>query len=119
GYSSDQVRQEFERLNPVPITKVRQRQAMRASLDQRVRTEVGRILGERGVNPEGHDLDHLHLGRSNFVILKAAIDKQINHTIGRSGRSRDEFTQADFNQIETDFNRIILLAIEEVFGGQS
>ncbi|SFU91753.1 DEAD/DEAH box helicase [Xenorhabdus koppenhoeferi] len=117
GYSSDQVKQEFERLEPVPITKVRQRQAMRASLDQRVRTEVGRILGERGISHEGHNLDRKHLGRTNFVILKSAIDKQINDTIGRTGRSRDEFTQADLDQIEADFNNIILLAIGEVFGG--
>ena len=53
GYSSDEVRQAYDGLEPVPVTRVRQRQAMRGGLDMRVRTETGRILGERGVNPGG------------------------------------------------------------------
>lgn len=77
GYSADEVRAEFERLEPVPVTRVRQRQAMRAGLDQRIRGEVGRILGERGINHDGRELDRQRLGRTNFVVLKSALDRQV------------------------------------------
>jgi hypothetical protein len=100
GYTSDQVKEAYDELEPVPVTRVRQRQAMRGSLDQRVRTEAGRILAKRGINPEGQDLDRQHLGRSNFVVLKAAIDRQVNATVGRQSRERQEFTRPELDQID-------------------
>ena len=57
GYNSDQVKEAYEELQPVPVTKARQRQAKRASLDMRVKTKAARILTTRGINPEGQDLD--------------------------------------------------------------
>lgn len=92
GYSPEAVRSAME-LQPVPTTRVRERQAARASLDMRVRTEVGRILAARGVNPQGLDLDRARLGRTNFVVLKAALDRLINQAVGRGthrGLQRDE-----------------------------
>lgn len=44
GYSVDELQQAYGQLERVPVTKVRERQAKRASLDTRIRTEVGRIL---------------------------------------------------------------------------
>ena len=44
-------------LQPVPTTRVAQRQGMRGGLDMRVRTEAARILKQRGVNPAGRELD--------------------------------------------------------------
>ena len=116
GYTSDQVKQAYDELEPVPVTRVRQRQAMRGGLDMRVRTETGRILGERGVNPEGHDLDRQHLGRTNFVVLKSAIDRQVNAAVGRQSRERHEFTRPELDQIEQDFAGIVDRAVQEVFG---
>ena len=116
GYTSDQVKEAYDELEPVPVTRVRQRQAMRDSLDQRVRTEAGRILAERGINPEGRDLDRPHLGRSNFVVLKAAIDRQVNATVGRPARERHEFTRPELDQIGQDFAGIVERAVQEVFG---
>ena len=116
GYSSDQVKQAYDELVPVPVTRVRQRQAMRGSLDMRVRTETGRILGDRGVNPEGHDLDRQHRSRSNFVVLKSAIDRQVNIAVGRQARERHEFTRSELDQIEEDFSAIVERAKQEVFG---
>lgn len=117
GYSSDQVRQEYERLEPVPVTKVRQRQAMRENIDQRVKTAVGRILGGRGINPEGYELDRKYLGRTNFVVLKSAIDKNINRSIGESERRRDQFKQTDLDQITANFDDIVVQTEKEVFRG--
>ena len=116
GYSSDEVKQAYDELEPVPVTRVRQRQAMRGSLDVRVRNETARILGERGVSPEGHDLDRQRLGRSNFVVLKAAIDRQVNAAVGRRSGERHEFTRPELDQIEGDFADIVDRAVEEVFG---
>lgn len=119
GYSSDEVRQAYEELEPVPVTRVRQRQAMRGSLDIRARTETGRILGERGVNPSGNDLDRQRLGRTNFVVLKAAIDREVNAAVGRQSRQRHEFTRNELDQVERYFADIVKRAVQEVFGAES
>ena len=116
GYSSDEVKQAYDDLEPVPVTRVRQRQAMRSGLDMRVRTETGRILGERDVNTEGHDLDRQRLGRTNFVVLKTAIDREVNAVVGRQSRERHEFTRPELDQIERDFAGIVERAVQEVFG---
>ena len=115
GYSSDEVRQAYDELEPVPVTRVRRRQAMRGGLDMHVRTETARILGKRGVNPEGHDLDRRRLGRTNFVVLKAAIDRQVNAAVGHQSGERHAFTRVELDQIEHDFAGIVERAAQEVF----
>lgn len=119
GYTSDQVKQAFEELEPVPATKARQRQAKRGGLEMRVQTEAGRILGQRGINPEGRDLDRKRLGRSNFVVLKSAIDRHVNAAVNRKTRERHDFSRAELDQIERDFPNIIERAIQEVFGASN
>ncbi|MGH6913782.1 MAG: DEAD/DEAH box helicase, partial [Geminicoccales bacterium] len=116
GYTSDQLKQAYDELEPVPVTRVRQRQAKRSGLDMRVRTEAGRILVERAVNPEGRDLDRQRLGRTNFVVLKSAIDRQVNAAVGHQPGQRHEFTRPELDQIERDFTRIVERAVQEVFG---
>lgn len=115
GYSPDEVAGAMGRLDPVPVTRVRQRQAGRAALDMRIRTEVGRIFGERSVNHEGRNLDTQHRGRSNFVVMKTAIDRQVNAVAGRGARERSEFTQAQIDAVNDDFASIVNRAIAEVF----
>lgn len=66
GYTSDQVKEAYDELEPVPVTRVRQRQAMRGSLNMRVQTEAGRILAERVINPEGHDLDRRNVSAAQI-----------------------------------------------------
>ena len=117
GYTSDQVKEAYDELEPVPVTRVRQRQAMRGSLDQHVRTEAGQILAERGINPEGRTLDRKRLGRSNFVVLKAAIDRQVNAVVARQSGERHELTRPELDQIEHDFAAIVERAVREVFDG--
>ncbi len=116
GYTVDAVRQAYEELEPVPVTRVRQRQAMRNRLDARVRTAVGRILGERGVNHEGQNLDVQRRGRTNFVVLKSAIDRQAAAAVGRKLGERHEYTRTDLDQIEEDFANVVERAEREVFG---
>lgn len=104
-------------LQPVPVTRVAQRQAMREGLDMRVRTEAARILNQRSINPAGRDLDRQHLGRDNLIVLKSAIDRQINTAVGRTSRQRHEFTRPELDQIDAGFTDIVALAVREVFNG--
>ena len=119
-YTPDQVKQSCDKLlQPVPTTRAYERQARRNSLDMRVKTETGRILVERDVNPEGHELDQQRLGRNNFIVLKSAIDRQVNAAVGRQSRERHEFTRNDLDKIEADFPQIIEHAVKEVFDAEN
>lgn len=117
GWTSSQVTEAFEKLQPVPVTKARERQAKRATLDMRVRTEAARLLHERGINPEGRDLDRQRLGRTNLIVMKAAIDRLVNNIAGRNTGERSEFTRPQLDQIDAQFTDILANALEEVFVG--
>jgi hypothetical protein len=117
GYSPDQVKEAYQALHPVPVTKVRQRQAKRAGLDMRVRTEAARILHDRGINPEGQDLDRKRLGRRNLIVVKTAIDRQVNAAVGRKVGERSDFTRPQLDEIDKDFVAIVERAVQEVFNG--
>lgn len=116
GYSSDDVRRAMEH-QPVPTTRANERQAARAALDMRIKTEVGRILGQKNLNHQGKDLDKKHLNKTNFVIVKAAIDKQVNGTVGKSTGERHEFTRQELDTINGRFADLVIAAVKEVFGG--
>jgi hypothetical protein len=85
----------------------------------RVRTEAARILGERGINPEGRELDRQRLGRSNLIVMKTALDRQVNATVGRPTGQRHEFSRAELDQIDQAFPTIIATAIVEIFNGSN
>jgi superfamily II DNA or RNA helicase len=104
-------------LQPVPTTRVAQRQAMRGGLDMRVRTEAARILNQRGILAAGQTLDRQRLGRDNLIVLKSAIDRQVNAAVGRTARQRHEFSRAELDEIDSNFARIVAAAVEEVFNG--
>jgi len=117
GYTPDQVRDAFKELQPVPVTKVRQRQAMRGGLDMRIRTEAARILKARGVNPEGKDLDRQRLGRTNLIVIKAAIDREVNKAAGRKKGERHAFTREELQRINREFPTLVERATKEIFHG--
>jgi superfamily II DNA or RNA helicase len=119
GYTPDQVKQAYEELQPIPVTKVRKRKAKRAGLDVRVKTEAARILHERKINPEGHELDRQKLGRTNLITLKAAIDRHVAIAVGRKLRQRSEFTQLQLDQIDAQFDAIVGRAIQEVLNASN
>lgn len=109
----------LEALLPVPTTKQKSRQAAQKALDDRIRNAAGRILKQRGLNPESKDLDRKFLGRTNWVNLKSAIDARCNTTAGRKTKTRGEFTQAELDQIDLHFERILLEATAEVVDGKA
>ncbi|MBD3160228.1 MAG: DEAD/DEAH box helicase [Candidatus Lokiarchaeota archaeon] len=114
GYAPGTVRDAME-LEPIPTTRVRKRQAARYSLDMRVRIETGRILGERGINPRGFELDRNRHQRTNFVVLKAAIDRQVAQAVGRGVGERSEYTSAELDIIDQQFAELSHAAQQEVF----
>lgn len=116
GYSPDDVRRAMEH-KPVPTTKANERQAARAALDMRIKTEVGRILGQKSLNPQGKDLDKKHLNKTNFVIVKAAIDKQVNAAVGKGTGERHEFNKGELDTINGRFAELAAAAEKEVIGG--
>lgn len=117
GYTVDQVQTAYQELTPIPVTKVRKRQAMRGSLDMRAKTEAARILAERHVNPGGKELDTKRLNRTNLIVLKSAIDRQINAVAGAKEGQRHEFTREQMEKVDKTFPTIIERAIKEVFHG--
>lgn len=116
GFSPDDVRRIMEH-QAVPTTKADERHAARAGLDMRIRAEVGRILGQRSINPQGKDLDKKHLNRTNFVIVKTAIDKQVNAAVGKGTGERHEFNKAELDTIDDRFAELVASAEKEIFGG--
>lgn len=114
GYSPEDVRRAME-LQPVPTTRVRERQAARNAIDSKIKNAVGRILKERNINPQGHELDSTRRGRSNFVVLKAAIDQQANRAVDHGPGERHDFSRADLATIEKRFSELLDAAKSEVF----
>ena len=98
-----------------PVTKARQRQAKRAGLDMRIKTEAARILHDRKMNLEAHDLDRRRLSRTNLIVLKAAIERYVNTAVGRKAGERSDFSRPQLDQIENDFAEIVERAVQEVF----
>ena len=55
------------------------------------------------------------LAGANFVVLKAAIDRQVNAAVGHQSSERHAFTRAELDQVEQDFPDIVERAVQEVF----
>ena len=119
GYSGNEVKEVLDTLQRVPVTRARRRKAMRKSLDMRVRNSASQILASRGINLEGYELDRQRLGKSNFIVLKSAIDRGINELVGRSSGQRHEFTQPDLDLIDENFNRVVEDATKEVLDAKN
>lgn len=113
GVTLDDIRVAYEH-QPVPTTKQRERQASRMALDETVRNDVSFILRQRGINPNGYNLDKKRLGKSNFVILKAAVDNKINAFVGKEAGMRHEFSRSELDAIRSNLENIITEALGEV-----
>ncbi|HBP6436159.1 DEAD/DEAH box helicase [Pseudomonas paraeruginosa] len=117
GYTANDVAAAYQTLQPLPTTRVRERQAMRDGLPIRVRTAAGRILGERDINPNGRELDMRRLGRTNLIVMIAAINSQVNTFVGMGTGQRHEFSREMHERIDQGFDGILAAAVREVFGG--
>jgi superfamily II DNA or RNA helicase len=118
GFSSSDYR-EAELLRPVPVTKQRRRQASRYGLEQQIRNAAAKALHDKGLSVEGKDLDRKYLGRSNWLVLKAAVDRKCNAKVNRGPGERREFTQEEIDRIKGELGNIVKLALQELIDGKS
>jgi hypothetical protein len=102
-------------LQPVAVTKARLRKSRQDGLDLRIKSEARRQLGDRNINPVGRDLDKKRLGRDNLIVLKAAIDRQVNALVGRGAGERHELTAEQLDAIDAGFAGAVQAAVAEVF----
>lgn len=117
GYSTDDIAAAYQTLQPIPVTLVRQRQAMRDALQARVNTAAARILGERSINPQGRELDTRYIGRTNLIVMMAAINNEVNALVGMSTGQRHDFSRAMLERIDQGFDDILAAAVRAVFDG--
>lgn len=99
GMTPEQFRTAYD-LQPVPTTKVGERRAARAALDQEIKRVTGKILKDKKINPEGHDMDKQFRGLTNFVIVKSAIDKRVNAIAGHGTGERGELTRDELEAVK-------------------
>lgn len=117
GYSTADVTAAYQTLQPIPATRVRQRQAMRDGLPMRVNTAAARILLERGMNPQGRELDRRQFTKTNLVVMISAINNHANVLVGMGPGQRHDFTREMLEQIDQRFDDILAAAAREIFGG--
>jgi superfamily II DNA or RNA helicase len=93
GVTPDQAAQELRRIR---TTRQDQREARRASLNERVQNEAGRILGRLGITPGGRTLDPRRRER-NFAWAAAELHRRINQHVGGNTGDRQNFTLDQIN----------------------
>ncbi|WP_367898796.1 DEAD/DEAH box helicase [Leptospira sp. WS58.C1] len=119
GYSPEQVKNAMMDLEPIPTTKVRERQSARLALDAKIKTKAGEILFGKGLKPMGRELDKQRLDRPNLIVLKSAIDKKVNAFIGKGVNERSDFTKRELDDIESKLEELVREATIEVFNGKA
>jgi superfamily II DNA or RNA helicase len=117
GYSAADIGRAAELLAPIPVTKQARRQASRSLLDETIRTRSAKLVRDRKLNPEGHDLDTKRLGRTNWQIVKSAIDQKANAAVGRGTNERSELSQAEIDVIIERLDAIEAEVRSELFHG--
>jgi superfamily II DNA or RNA helicase len=113
GVTPDAFRRAYE-LQPIPTTKIAARRASRSSLDEEVKRCAGQILTSRKVNPEGRDLDKAFLGRSNFVVVKALLDKKLNALVDRGTSEREDLSADDLKRMRDGLATVANEVVKEL-----
>ena len=114
GYSLEEIGRVYDHV-PVPTTKLRRRQAARKALDDQVRLLAGTIINGQALSHEGHDLDHRHLGRSNFQVVKSRIDALIRERV--VDKDRQDFLQEELDAAVAELPSIKAQVEGEFFDG--
>jgi hypothetical protein len=117
GVTPEEYGRLINELEPIPVTKQARRQASRLMLDETIKTRAGKLVRDHGLNPEGRDLDKKHLGHSNWVVIKAAIDQKVNAAVGRGPKERSELSQAEMDLITERLDALLDAVESELFNG--
>lgn len=120
GLLSDDQIEELRQVVRLRPSKQDERNARQTAWDSRIKSRAQQILNERGVNHGGSDLDKKRLNRTNFIVMKSSIDRQVNALVRTMSngerRTRDDFTLPDWELVEKEFDACCEAAVLEVFG---
>ncbi|HED3855292.1 TPA: DEAD/DEAH box helicase family protein, partial [Enterobacter soli] len=104
GYSEDEVSKAFKSLEPIYVTKQRERQAKRSSLDTLAMNEARKLLAKYNINPAAKGLDPT-FQKSNLIFIKSQIDKKINTLVSMPAGSRSDFSRQQLKLIDSHIEK--------------
>lgn len=112
GYSEEEVSEAYKSLEPIYVTKQRERQAKRSSLDNLTMNEARKLLAKHNINPGVKGLDPT-FQKTNLIYIKTQIDKKCNTLVNMPTGSRSEFSRQQLELINSSIEEI-LLEVEKV-----
>ncbi|MER1449551.1 DEAD/DEAH box helicase [Enterobacter hormaechei] len=118
GYSEDEVSKAFKSLEPIYVTKQRERQAKRSSLDTLAMNEARKLLAKYNINPSAKGLDPT-FQKSNLIFIKSQIDKKINTFVSMPAGSRSDFSRQQLELIDSHIEKIIAEVSEDIKNGKN
>ncbi|WP_433690303.1 DEAD/DEAH box helicase [Kosakonia cowanii] len=117
GYSEEEVSKAYKSLEPIYVTKQRERQAKRSSLDSLAMNEARKLLAEHNINPAGKQLDPT-FQKTNLIYIKSQIDKKINKLVSMPAASRSDFSRQQLELIDSHIAEIIVEVGEDIENGK-
>ena len=118
GYSEEEVSKAFKSLEPIYVTKQRERQAKRSSLDTLAMNEARKLLAKHNINPAGKGLDPI-FQKTNLIYIKSQIDKKINALVSMPAGSRSDFSRQQLELIDSHIDKIIAEVGEDIENGKN
>ena len=108
---------QFEELQRIQPTKQAARQANRTLLDELVKTKAGAVLAKRSISNVGFELDKTRRGKSNFQVVKSAVDLKIKVNVPSGATARNEYSASDLTTLTARLPEFVSEVEREIFGG--
>ncbi|EMG9607294.1 DEAD/DEAH box helicase family protein [Serratia marcescens] len=118
GYSEEEVSEAYKSLEPIYVTKQRERQAKRSSLDNLTMNEARKLLAKHNINPGVKGLDPT-FQKTNLIYIKSQIDKKCNTLVNMPTGSRSEFSRQQLELINSSIDEIILEVEKVIKNGKN
>lgn len=117
GYSPEDILRVWEH-EPVATTALGRRQAARKALDDLARTKAGELCKKHNISAVGKQLDKKRLGRENWVVVKAALDKGMERAARVEGKPRSDWEQSELDTAKQALLTTVMGEVEkELFIG--
>lgn len=117
GYTEEQINEAYRTLQPIPVTKQRQRQAKRSNLDMQCKTAAAQLLHKHNISPGAMNLD-ARRQKTNLILIKSEIDKRVNAIVNMKTGSRSEFSRQQLDLIDEKLPDIISEIEKEFLNGK-
>ena len=101
-------------LNPMQPRRQDARLAAKKALDDEIKNGVGRILGAKGLKHVGRELDTKRLGRDNFVVVKALLDRKAARLAGEKTGTRGEWSPEQIANIRKGLPELLEEVSKEI-----